>query len=271
MSSVCQQQGTVFSNIRDLPIITNIQSGDTLIVETTSGTTIIDYDNVVWGPSNVTFFSTIQQLQSDVLQLGTLIQELNVDVLQSELNDIKNSLNAVLDEGEDNNVTVINSKINTLSADIMALSSQFAVPADTGVVTLNNDTAPRSPVTSAGLVVSNWSVNTAVSTPNIVKIEQGNRIKILSSGKYYGTFTARFGAPSPTGTVRRVNGFVRRNDNVVNSWSSTAVAIHGRSVDSMTITFAGELNINDELDIRLQTESGTATYSDLRFTISKVG
>jgi hypothetical protein len=62
----------IYVNIKELPLINQVQAGDFFIVETTAGTNIVDFSNIIIPPENTTFYGDIEQLQTDVDALSTL-------------------------------------------------------------------------------------------------------------------------------------------------------------------------------------------------------
>jgi len=62
----------IYVNIKELPLVNEVQAGDFFIVETTQGTNIIDFSNIIIPPENTSFYGEIQQLQTDVAGLSTL-------------------------------------------------------------------------------------------------------------------------------------------------------------------------------------------------------
>lgn len=63
----------IYVNIKELPQLDEMQPGDLLIVETDTGTNVIDFSNFVLPPENVTFYGEIIQLQTDVETLSTIV------------------------------------------------------------------------------------------------------------------------------------------------------------------------------------------------------
>lgn len=72
----------IYVNIKELPLVNEVQAGDFFIVETTQGTNIIDFSNIIIPPENTTFYGEIQQLQTDVGGLSTLF-ELQTALIQA--------------------------------------------------------------------------------------------------------------------------------------------------------------------------------------------
>jgi len=65
-----------YSNILDLPQVTNIGSGDFLIIEQPEGTNIIDYSDVLWTLDNMTFSLTISGHEDRITVLESQVQSL---------------------------------------------------------------------------------------------------------------------------------------------------------------------------------------------------
>ena len=65
-----------YTNILDLPQVTNIGSGDFLIIEQPEGTNIIDYSDVLWTLDNMTFSLTISGHEDRITVLESQVQSL---------------------------------------------------------------------------------------------------------------------------------------------------------------------------------------------------
>ena len=63
-------------NIKNLDTATQIVAGDYLIVETSTGTKIVDYKNLIIGTTNITFANTLSALAADIADRTTLIKQL---------------------------------------------------------------------------------------------------------------------------------------------------------------------------------------------------
>ncbi len=76
MATACGNRLAV--NIKDLPVVTDINNGDFLIVETSLGTSIMDFRNFLITPENTTFIQLIRDLTTTTLTLSTdLITNVN--------------------------------------------------------------------------------------------------------------------------------------------------------------------------------------------------
>ena len=61
------------SNIKELPQLEEIIDGNYLIVENDQGTYILDFQNFVVGPNNVSFYSTVESLCSKQASLSATV------------------------------------------------------------------------------------------------------------------------------------------------------------------------------------------------------
>lgn len=76
-------------NIKNKPQVEEVVKGNFLIVETQDGTNIIDFDNFVVGPSNVSFYSSFEGVSSLVSQLSGKL-ETQIDSLSASTNNLVN-------------------------------------------------------------------------------------------------------------------------------------------------------------------------------------
>lgn len=73
----------IYVNIKELPIIEQATPGDLLIVETNTGTSIIDFENFILTPDNTTFYSDIVQNTTNINTVSA-----NVNSLSSFINTV---------------------------------------------------------------------------------------------------------------------------------------------------------------------------------------
>jgi|688.fasta_scaffold1020002_1 hypothetical protein len=135
----------IYVNIKELPQLDEVQPGDLLIVETDTGTNVIDFSNFVLPPENVTFYGEIVQLQTEVEALSTI-----VDTTTTNLYLTAAALNAALAETKADTTT-----------QIQAFSSTYIDNFITGVISFNGlDTESTTGVncTSYRNAVGNYSV-----------------------------------------------------------------------------------------------------------------
>jgi hypothetical protein len=98
----------IYVNIKELPLINQVQAGDFFIVETTAGTNIVDFSNIIIPPENTTFYGEIEQLQTDVDALSTLyvLQTALITTVSSILDTKIDTTSAELVEKIDNTYNV---------------------------------------------------------------------------------------------------------------------------------------------------------------------
>jgi chromosome segregation ATPase len=111
--------------IKNLPIITEINTGDMLIVQTSSKTGILKFEDFIVGEEHVSFFKDLQDLATDVALLSGDVAPY-IDRLQ-KIDDIedKNAANTARSAAMEatvntlnNNSTKTETKFNTLSGEL---------------------------------------------------------------------------------------------------------------------------------------------------------
>ncbi len=73
----CTDGTKLYTNIKELPVTTDITDGDFLIVETPTGTNILDYSDLLITLDNTTFAGVISGNTSDILSLQTQFNTLS--------------------------------------------------------------------------------------------------------------------------------------------------------------------------------------------------
>ena len=80
----CTDGKNTYLNIKELPEINDVINGDFMIIETSTGTSIIDYQNFLITLDNTTFGDQVVQNSTDILTLSssfnTLSSELTADI-----------------------------------------------------------------------------------------------------------------------------------------------------------------------------------------------
>jgi hypothetical protein len=120
---------SVYINIKELPVINDINNGDFLIVETPDGTNIIDYQDFFITLENTTFESTITNLQTDTQTLST-----NLSALTTSYNELLSSLETKISPTF--NITTVNVTLNSASNNQIFVSTNS--PTVSGAVTTDN-------------------------------------------------------------------------------------------------------------------------------------
>ena len=87
----------VFINIKDLPEVTEISNGDYILLETSTGTHIIDFQNFIVPPSNTVLTTTVTQNSNAVVTLSALVNTHSntINTLSSNLDLLTSSVNGV--------------------------------------------------------------------------------------------------------------------------------------------------------------------------------
>jgi hypothetical protein len=141
----CTDGKNAYLNIKELPEITDIISGDFLIVETPTATSILDYDNFIITLDNTTFGDTIVSNTTNIAAVSSSVASLNT-TLTSQISSLSSSFT---------------SQISSLSAST-ARSNTFVT------FSLPNYNSSTSPVILQQSNVSNVTLNTGTSAITVL-------------------------------------------------------------------------------------------------------
>jgi hypothetical protein len=106
----------VFVNIKDLPEITDLAAGQYIILETPTGTQIIDFENFILPPANTTITTSVSQQADSIALLNT-----KYDILSSTVDTNTSSLS----DSITTNYNTLSTQINTLSGKIDLLNPLY--------------------------------------------------------------------------------------------------------------------------------------------------
>lgn len=148
MASPCDNRLTV--NIKNLPIITDINNGDFLIVEAPDGTSILDFRNFLITLDNTTFSSTFLNYNTRIIELS------------SSFNQLSGTLNS-----NTSSITGLELSVGNISSDLAAVSSIVnsditALPGSANIrISLDSTTStPTNTVSGSTLYVHSYKGNT---------------------------------------------------------------------------------------------------------------
>lgn len=92
----------VFINIKDLPELTEVRNGDYIIVESTTGTHLIDFKNLIMPTANTIITNTVEQNTNAILSLssskdtsGTTLSA-DLDVAKTNISSISGQITEIL-------------------------------------------------------------------------------------------------------------------------------------------------------------------------------
>jgi hypothetical protein len=122
----------VFVNIKELPQVGGIESGDLLVVETEDGTNIIDFDDIIIDTYQTTFYSvltandlaldnSIVEIEQDLADLTVTVDQLGgstFNALSAQINSNTASITAlnVRTTASEGDITNLNTRVTTISA-----------------------------------------------------------------------------------------------------------------------------------------------------------
>lgn len=112
-----EREGTKqYMSIQDLPEISDMRPGDRFLVQASTGTSLLDFNNLLIGLDNVTFKETIQGMNTFLDEYGDSVKNigdgnLNVEGLQ------ENNIIAAINQVNQNQLTT-NNQVNQNTTDI---------------------------------------------------------------------------------------------------------------------------------------------------------
>jgi hypothetical protein len=104
----------VFINIKDLPELTEINNGDYIVVETSTGTHILDFINLIIPPANSVLTNIVSDNTTAVINISSIVVDNSsrIDELSAHVNDgFTTSIGSLCGQVED-----LSTKIETISA-----------------------------------------------------------------------------------------------------------------------------------------------------------
>jgi hypothetical protein len=117
----------VFINIKDLPELTEVKNGDYIIVETSTGTSIINFENFIIPTSNSIITTTVNQNTDGLIVLSatTTKNSTNIDTVSSNVEKLMTDVDYL--SSRDNNSTVLSlsTKIDTNTTNISILNDSL--------------------------------------------------------------------------------------------------------------------------------------------------
>lgn len=129
-------QSTTYTNIVDLPQVTNIEEGDLLIVQTVGGTSIIDFSDFIITAENTTFGDVLSSNTTNIAILSSQVSSLSASVLSS---------NTALTNTVNTSITSLSSQIvnyNTFATfNITTSSATLLNSSNVSNITFNNATS----------------------------------------------------------------------------------------------------------------------------------
>lgn len=119
-------------NVKDLPQSPEIANGDFFIVETPSGTMLLDYKNMIVGLDNITFGPLLSAMDNDISSLSAQLNN-EVAILNSEIADLSATVNGQVTGGFQDQLNTLNSQVTALQANLDTVTLQV----DTNTTAIN--------------------------------------------------------------------------------------------------------------------------------------
>jgi hypothetical protein len=106
----------VFINIKDLPELTEINNGDYIVVETSTGTRILDFENLIIPPENNVLTTTVADTNISLIALSTVLDNTNTSLQNLQTNFDESITNAYYTLSSD--IDAVNTKLENLSTNV---------------------------------------------------------------------------------------------------------------------------------------------------------
>lgn len=124
----------VFVNIKDLPELDSISNGSFFIVETSTGTKILDFENLILPSENTSITTTVDSHTTKIDELDT-----NFTLLSTQFGDLGTN-----NDTNSQSISTISEEIQTLSNSISALSATSSVYIGKVTITIESGNSQAS-------------------------------------------------------------------------------------------------------------------------------
>lgn len=151
----------IYVNIKELPVVEQINSGDFLIVETDTGTNILDFENFIVLPDNTTFYGEIVLNATNIGTLSTSIQALSTSLIPS----VSTSLLTTIRTASASNTALTTTTSATLYSAIAVASGAATTQLQTFSAAALLPYAWASFATDATVVHKSDTVSSVTTTP----------------------------------------------------------------------------------------------------------
>ena len=187
---------SIYINIKELPVVNDINNGDFLIVESPDGTSIIDYQDFFITLQNTTFESTINNLQTDTQtissDLGSLTTSYNnlVSSLETKISPTFNivTVNKTFDSASNNQIFVSSNTSTTVGTTTTNNEITYTIPVGlpTGFYTrvLRAKSGTVKIVPNSGVTINNETKGISLDANSVAEIYWTGTNNYLISGKF---------------------------------------------------------------------------------------
>jgi len=192
----------VYINIKDLPELTQVNNGDYILIETSTGTHILNFENLLLPTQNTVITTTVNQ---------------NASAFTTAVTDLSTAANTLF-----NNTDTVSANLQTLSASYEANKNSLSVLANTYI--------------ASGLVRIKTGDSTGTIVINAGSQYNSNNILISPANKYAALYPAYIDNINSTTNLITLRGTFNTKSIVYTNTNSSALSVNNGDLNSILNT-----------------------------------
>ena len=192
----------VYINIKDLPELTQVNNGDYILIETSTGTHILNFENLLLPTQNTVITTTVNQ---------------NASAFTTAVTDLSTAANTLF-----NNTDTVSANLQTLSASYEANKNSLSALANTYI--------------ASGLVRIKTGDSTGTIVINAGSQYNSNNIIISPANKYAALYPAYIDNINSTTNLITLRGTFNTQRIVYTNTNSSALSVNNGDLNSILNT-----------------------------------
>ena len=192
----------VYINIKDLPELTQVNNGDYILIETSTGTHILNFENLLLPTQNTVITTTVNQ---------------NASAFTTAVTDLSTAANTLF-----NNTDTVSANLQTLSASYEANKNSLSALANTYI--------------ASGLVRIKTGDSTGTIVINAGSQYNSNNILISPANKYAALYPAYIDNINSTTNLITLRGTFNTKSIVYTNTNSSALSVNNGDLNSILNT-----------------------------------
>jgi len=192
----------VYINIKDLPELTQVNNGDYILIETSTGTHILNFENLLLPTQNTVITTTVNQ---------------NASAFTTAVTDLSTAANTLF-----NNIDTVSANLETLSASYETNKNSLSALANTYI--------------SSSLVRIKTGDSTGTVVINAGSQYNSNNILISPANKYAALYPAYIDNINSTTNLITLRGTFNTKSIVYTNTNSSALSVNNGDLNSILNT-----------------------------------
>jgi hypothetical protein len=192
----------VYINIKDLPELTQVNNGDYILIETSTGTHILNFENLLLPTQNTVITTTVNQ---------------NASAFTTAVTDLSTAANTLF-----NNTDTVSANLQTLSASYETNKNSLSALANTYI--------------ASGLVRIKTGDSTGTIVINAGSQYNSNNILISPANKYAALYPAYIDNINSTTNLITLRGTFNTKSIVYTNTNSSALSVNNGDLNSILNT-----------------------------------